>query len=275
MPGTLFLVSTPIGNLEDLTHRAVRVLSSVAAIACEDTRQTRKLLAHYGIRTPTLSYHEHNETSRTPELIGRLLAGDDVALVSDAGTPLVSDPGSVLVARAAQEGIRVVPIPGPSALLAALAASGLAAGVFQFVGFLPSRRSQRRKLIEKLRDVSMTVVAFEAPHRILETLAEAAELLGERPMAAARELTKVHEEILRGTAAGIRDELATRNAVKGEFTLVFGPAPEAVPQEVAPDEVRSRVRALIAQGTDRMEAIKTVARALKVPKREVYRMIEE
>lgn len=274
MPGTLFLVSTPIGNLEDLTHRAARVLSSVARIACEDTRQTRKLLARYGIETPTVSYHEHNEAARTPQLIERLLAGDDVALASDAGTPLVSDPGNVLVRRAVASGIRVVPVPGPSAVLAALTASGLAAGAFQFVGFLPSRRSQRRKLLEGLRDVSTVVVAFEAPHRILETLTEAVELLGDRSMAVARELTKMHEEILRGTAASIRDVLAARSSVKGEFTIVIGPAPETAPPEAAPDEIRKRVQALIAQGTNRMEAIKTVARALKVPKREVYRTLE-
>jgi len=275
LPGKLYLVATPIGNLEDMTHRGVRILSEAACIACEDTRQTRKLLEHYGIHKPTVSYHEHNEAARTPELIGRLQAGDDIALVSDAGTPLISDPGSVLVRRAIEEGIRIVPIPGPSATLAALSASGLPADDFHFSGFLPARRSQRRKVLATLRDIPSTLVLYESPHRILASLADVTEILGDRPLAAARELTKFHEEILHGTAASVREELASRASVKGEFTLVIDRPAPAPPPEVTREELRTRVDALLEEGRPRMEAIKEVARSVGMSKSEVYRQLEQ
>jgi 16S rRNA (cytidine1402-2'-O)-methyltransferase len=275
MAGTLYLVATPIGNLQDISYRAVRILTEVGLIACEDTRQTRKLLEHYDIRTPTLSYHEHNEARRTPELIARLLAGASIALVSDAGMPLVSDPGFILVRAALEQGIRVVPIPGPSAALAALAASGLPAEPFYFAGFLPARATQRRQALERLAALDCTLILFEAPHRILDTLTDFETLLAGRPVVLARELTKIHEEFLRGSAASIRAELEARGTIKGEITLVIGPpAPVA---KTPPDAalVRRRVEELERKGLSRMEAIKAVARSEGLPKREVYRILEE
>ncbi len=202
MPGTLYLVATPIGNLEDITLRALRILrEEVAAIACEDTRQTQKLLAHYAIRQSLLSYHEHNEASRTAELLEMLAEGTSVALVSDAGTPLVSDPGFRIVSAAVAAGVKVVAIPGASALLCALTASGLPVGSFLFGGFLPAKSHARRERLASLLGQRTAVVLYESPHRILDTLADIADILGERQVVAARELTKLHEEFLRGTAA--------------------------------------------------------------------------
>ncbi|MGA2269883.1 MAG: 16S rRNA (cytidine(1402)-2'-O)-methyltransferase [Bryobacteraceae bacterium] len=267
MAGLLYLVATPIGNLEDITYRAVRVLGEADLIACEDTRQTRKLLDHYGIRKPTISYHEHNEVERTPELAARLLAGAVIALVSDAGMPLISDPGYRLVRAAIENGIAVQPVPGASAALAALAGSGLPTEAFRFGGFLPLKAGQRAKTLEALADERATLVFYEAPHRILETLEAIEKTLGPRPVVVARELTKIHEEFLRGTAAEIRAELAGRGAVKGEITVLigraWGPAPDDTPVEEA-------VEALLRAGTPRMDAIKQVARQRRMSKREVY-----
>jgi 16S rRNA (cytidine1402-2'-O)-methyltransferase len=218
VPGLLYLIATPIGNLEDITHRAVRLLGECDLIACEDTRQTRKLLDHYGIRKPTISYHEHNETERSQELAAKMLTGAVIALVSDAGMPLVSDPGYRLVRAAIESGVPVVPIPGPSAALAAVAASGLASDAFYFRGFLPPKSGQRAKALEALANVPATLVFYEAPHRIVETLEAIEQLMGPRPVVVAREITKVHEEFLRGTAGEIRAHLAARTAVKGEIT---------------------------------------------------------
>jgi 16S rRNA (cytidine1402-2'-O)-methyltransferase len=267
MPGRLYLVATPIGNLEDITYRAVRVLGEVDLIACEDTRQTRKLLDHYAIAKPTLSYHEHNEAQRAAELAGRLLAGTSVALVSDAGMPLVSDPGYRLVRAAIAAGVPVEPIPGPSAALAALAASGLPTDAFCFAGFLPAKSGQRMKALEAFKNESATLIFYEAPHRVLETLDAIAQVLGPRPVVAARELTKVHEEFLRGTALAVRDQLAARGSVKGEFTLLVGRA--AAP---APDDkpVGEAVEELVRAGAARMDAIKQVARRRGLSKRAVY-----
>lgn len=275
MLGRIYLVATPIGNLEDMTYRGVRILSEVACIGCEDTRQTQKLLKQYGLRNRVVSYHEHNESSRTPELIQRLLSGEDVALVSDAGTPLVSDPGSVLVRRAIEEGIDVIPIPGPSAVLAALSSSGLPTDQFHFAGFLPPRSARRRKVLTELCEVTATLILYEAPHRILASLRDIADVLGDRPMAAARELTKIHEEILRGTPSSIGDALAARPSVKGEFTLVIGHAPEAPVKDVSDDELAERIDGITATGVSRMDAIKSVARELGLPKRDVYRRLQE
>ncbi|MCZ2075246.1 MAG: 16S rRNA (cytidine(1402)-2'-O)-methyltransferase [Bryobacterales bacterium] len=270
--GTLFVVSTPIGNLDDLTFRAVRVLKEAAVIACEDTRHTKKLLDHYGIKRPLLSYHEHNEHERAAELVSRLQRGESVALVSDAGTPLLSDPGYRIVARARQEGIPVVPLPGASALLAALAASGLPMDAFHFAGFLPPKSAARRKLLESLRGEHATLVFYEAPHRILEALADVEAILGQRDVVVARELTKVHEEFLRGTAAEIRQSLAARGSVKGEITLLVARGGQA---GAGSGSVEEAVEALSAAGMPRMEAIKTVARERGLSKREVYRRTHE
>ncbi|MBX9600466.1 MAG: 16S rRNA (cytidine(1402)-2'-O)-methyltransferase [Bryobacteraceae bacterium] len=271
MSGTLYLVATPIGNLEDTTYRAVRVLREVAAVACEDTRQTRKLLDHYGLNTPRVSYHEHNEASRTEELIARLEAGESIALVSDAGTPLVSDPGYRLVRAAIERQIPVVPVPGASAVLAALAASGLPTDSFRFAGFLPAKSAARRRELEFLRDAEDTVILYESPHRILESLIDVAEVLGDRPVVLARELTKLHEEFLRGTAAQIRQTLELRGAVKGEITLLIGKGDPRSPGDAG---LGAAVRLLEARGTPRMEAIKQVAKLHHVGKRDVYRCLQ-
>jgi 16S rRNA (cytidine1402-2'-O)-methyltransferase len=265
--GRLHIVATPIGNLEDITYRAVRVLREADLIACEDTRQTRKLLDHYGIQKPTISYHEHNEEERAAELVARLTAGAHIALVSDAGMPLVSDPGYRLVRAAVSAGIKVEPLPGPSAALTALAASGLPTDSFHFGGFLPAKPGQRAHALEKLADEQSTLIFFEAPHRIIEALETIEQVLGPRPVVVARELTKIHEEFLRGTAAEVAQELAGREVLKGEITLLIGkalgPAPDDTPLEEA-------VATLVHNGTPRMDAIKQVARRRGLSKREVY-----
>jgi 16S rRNA (cytidine1402-2'-O)-methyltransferase len=272
MAGLLYLVATPIGNLEDITYRAVRVLKEADLIACEDTRQTRKLLDHYSIETPTISYHEHNEAERSQELAARLLAGGVIALVSDAGMPLVSDPGYRLVRAAIDNGISVQPVPGASAALTALAASGLPTDAFHFGGFLPHKSGQRAKVLTALAGEPATLVFYEAPHRILEALEAIEEALGPRPVVVARELTKIHEEFLRGTPADIRATLKSRDAIKGEITLLIGKAVEPPPDDTP---VGDAVDALMRAGTPRMDAIKQVARRRGLSKREVYDMLLE
>ena len=273
MPGLLYVVATPIGNLEDITYRAVRILREADLIACEDTRQTRKLLDHYAIQKPAISYHEHNEAERTEDLVARLQAGTVIALVSDAGTPMVSDPGYRLVKASIDAGIRVETIPGPSATLAALAASGLPTDAFHFDGFLPPKPGQRSKALEALADEHATLIFYEAPHRILETLEAVERVLGNRPVVVARELTKIHEEFLRGTAAEIRAQLAGRDTVKGEITLLIGKAMAPPPDDTPLDEA---VDALVRGGAPRMDAIKQVARRRGLSKREVYeRLLRE
>jgi 16S rRNA (cytidine1402-2'-O)-methyltransferase len=271
MPGTLYIVSTPIGNLEDITLRALRVLREADLIACEDTRQSRKLLDHFGIAKPTVSYHEHNEAERTGELIAKIEAGANVALVSDAGTPLVSDPGYRIVNAALEAGINVVPIPGASAITTALAAAGLATDSFRFCGFLPPKTTQRRKLLEQWKLDETTLVFYETPHRILEALDDIAAVMGSRPVVAARELTKLHEEFLRGPAPQIRETLASRPVIKGEFTLLIGKGDGVAEQPQ--ESIEEAVRTLEQQGASRMDAIKQVARARGIPKREVYSQI--
>jgi 16S rRNA (cytidine1402-2'-O)-methyltransferase len=270
MSGTLHVVATPIGNLEDITLRALRVLREAALIACEDTRQTRKLLDHYGIATPAISYHEHNEAARAAELLEKLMEGTSIALVSDAGTPLISDPGFRLVAKAIEAGVRVEPVPGASAVIAALTASGLPVDSFRFSGFLPPRGAQRRKALARLKDEPATLVFYEAPHRILETLEDIGEVLGARPLVLAREITKLHEEFLRGTAAELR---ARRIPLKGEFTVLVGRAtepPGASDESSIAEAVQNRMDA----GLSRMDAMKAVARDRGLSKREVYREVE-
>jgi len=269
MAGVLYIVATPIGNLEDITLRALRVLREADVIACEDTRHTRKLLDHFGIEKPTVSYHEHNEAARAAELADRLARGEKIALVSDAGTPLVSDPGYRVVKAAIDAGISVVPIPGPSAAIAALSASGLPTDSFRFCGFLPAKSSQRRKLLEQLRNEESTLVFYEAPHRVLDALEDVASAMGARPVAVARELTKMHEEFLRGSAAEIREQLASRGTARGEITLLIGKG-ERIADETP---VEDAVRALEQQGVPRMDAIKQVAKERGLSKREVYRLV--
>jgi 16S rRNA (cytidine1402-2'-O)-methyltransferase len=267
MAGKLYLVATPIGNLEDITYRAVRVLREADVIACEDTRQTRKLLDHYEISKPTVSYHEHNEAERAVELASRMAAGATVALVSDAGMPLVSDPGYRLVRAAIEMGVPVEPVPGASAALAALAASGLPTDSFYFGGFLPSKPGQRAKALEARAEEHTTLIFYEAPHRILEALEAVERTLGPRPVVVARELTKIHEEFLRGTAEEVRAQLAARDSVKGEITLLIGRATAPAPDDTPVDEA---VAALVQAGVARMDAIKQVARKRGLSKREVY-----
>ncbi len=227
MAGKLRVVATPIGNLDDLSPRARAALTEADLVACEDTRRTGLLLHGLGISRPMVSVHEHNERQRLPRLLGDLEAGSTIALVSDAGTPLLSDPGFLLVREAAARGIAIEPVPGPSALLAALVASGLPACPFTFAGFPPPRAGKRRTFYRRLAGLGHTVVVYESPHRILASLADAAAEMGDRPAAAGRELTKLHEEILRGRLSAIQAELAGRPALKGELTVVIGAAVDA------------------------------------------------
>jgi 16S rRNA (cytidine1402-2'-O)-methyltransferase len=267
MSGRLYLVATPIGNLEDITYRAVRILNEADLIACEDTRHTRKLLEHYGIQKPTVSYHDHNEAERSLELAGKLRGGAVIAMVSDAGMPLVSDPGYRLVRAAIESGIPVEAVPGASAVLTSLAASGLPADAFYFGGFLPSKPGQRRKTLEALSEQPVTLIFYEAPHRILESLEAIEQVLGPRPVVVARELTKVHEEFLRGTASEVRALLAARDAVKGEITILIGKRTAPLPDDTPLSEA---VESMVCNGTPRMDAIKEVARRRGLSKREVY-----
>lgn len=270
--GTLYVVATPIGNLEDITLRALRILKEVDLIACEDTRQTQKLLKRYGIRRPVWSYHEHNEAARSSQIVTRLERGENVALVSDAGTPLLADPGYRLVCLAAERGFKVTPIPGPSSLTAALSACGLTVDAFFFAGFLPAKSGKRQEKIEALARLPTTIVFFEAPHRILDTLQDLARVAGGRPVAVARELTKVHEEILRGTAASVLDQLRRREAVKGEFVVVLGKSETAPASSLSLEE---SYRTLLDQGLSRMEAIKQAARRVGITKREAYAQLSQ
>jgi 16S rRNA (cytidine1402-2'-O)-methyltransferase len=269
--GVLYIVATPIGNLEDITLRALRILREADLIACEDTRQTRKLLDHFGIAKPTVSCHEHNEAARASDLIERLESGANVALVSDAGTPLLSDPGYRLVKAAIEAGVVVVSIPGPSAAIAALAAAGLPTDCFRFGGFLPPKTAQRQKLLERLRHETCTLIFYEAPHRILDTLKDIDAVMGAREVVVARELTKLHEEFLRGTAPAVRAQLAARPAIKGEITLLVGKASEAAALDNT--TIPDAVRALEQQGLSRMDAIKQVAKARGLSKRDCYRRV--
>jgi 16S rRNA (cytidine1402-2'-O)-methyltransferase len=268
--GTLYIVATPIGNLEDITLRALRVLREVDWIACEDTRQTRKLLEHFGIAKPMVSYHDHNESGRAAELAGKLTHGGSGALVSDAGTPLISDPGYRLVQAAIAAAVPVVPIPGVSAAVSALSAAGLPTDAFRFCGFLPPKSSQRRKTLEQWKSETATLIFYETPHRILEALEDVTAVMGPRPVVVARELTKLYEEFLRGTAAELRAELASRPSVKGEITLLIGKTDEVQADDTPLEDA---VRAAEQQGLPRMDAIKQVARQRGLSKREVYRLI--
>ena len=268
------MVATPIGNLEDITLRALRVLKEVDLIACEDTRQTQKLLTHYGIHTRSVSYHEHNEMTKAAELVVDLEGGAKIALVTDAGMPGISDPGFRLITLAIRHRVPVVPIPGASAYLAALVASGLPTDSFRFSGFLPAKSSQRRKLLESVRESPRTQVFYEAPHRLLETLTDIVDVLGEsRHIVVAREVTKLHEEFLRGRAADVLDQLKTRGDVKGEITLLIGKLEGQEKQAESPRlTVGQRVRQVMSEDqVDEKAALKKVAKERGIGKSEVYR----
>lgn len=274
--GTLYLVGTPIGNLEDITQRALRVLREAAVIAAEDTRQTRKLLSFFDIHTPLVSYHEHNQKSAGPALVERLLAGDDVALVTDAGMPAISDPGEDLVRLAVAAGVSVVPVPGPTAFTTALVVSGLPTDSFLFEGFLPLKGKERRAKLEQLKSEPRTFILYEAPHRVVDTLADLEAVLGDRPMAAARELTKMHEEIRRGTPAELRAHFEA-TAPRGEFVLVVGGAPAVAETLEKPttERLADLVAKLEAEGMDRKAAMKEVGLRFGLSKRDVYQALLE
>lgn len=269
------MVATPIGNLEDITVRALRLLGEADLIACEDTRHTAKLLNHYGIHKSTLSYHQHNEASRADELLRRLEEGAQIVLVSDAGTPVISDPGHRLIALCLEHQIPVIPIPGPSAVIAALAASGLPSEEFLFVGFLPSRAVARRKALQSLANETRTIVLYEAPHRLLQTLSDALQYLGRRQAVIAREITKIHEEFLRGDLA----ELLVRvqhQSVRGEITLLVGPpsSGKEEPRELCAAPLRDRVEQIMREREiDRKAALKLAARERGLTKREAYKQL--
>jgi 16S rRNA (cytidine1402-2'-O)-methyltransferase len=271
---SLYLVATPIGNLEDITLRALRVLKEVDLIACEDTRQTLKLLSHYGIKTRLVSYHEHNEMTKAAELVVDLEGGAKIALVTDAGMPGISDPGFHLIALAIRHHVPVIPIPGASAFLAALVASGLPTDSFRFGGFLPSKSGQRRKLLESVKDAPRTQVFYEAPHRLLQTLADVVEVLGNnRHIVVAREVTKIHEEFLRGRATEVLDQLKSRGEVKGEITLLIAkPEAQDLKLESSNLSVAQRVREIMAkEKVDEKAALKKVAKERGMSKSEAYR----
>jgi 16S rRNA (cytidine1402-2'-O)-methyltransferase len=271
---SLYLVATPIGNLEDITLRALRVLKEADLIACEDTRQTLKLLTHYGIQTRLVSYHEHNEMTKAAELVVDLEGGAQIALVTDAGMPGISDPGFRLIALAIRHHVPVVPIPGASAFLAALVASGLPTDSFRFSGFLPPKSGQRRKLLESVKDSARTQVFYEAPHRLLETLADVVEVLGSaRHVVVAREVTKIHEEFLRGQAGQILEQLKARGDVKGEITLLIAKHDsQDLKPETSTVTVAQRVREMMAsEQCDEKEALKKVAKERGIGKSEAYR----
>ena len=269
--GTLYLVGTPVGNLSDITLRAIEVLKDVDLIACEDTRHTKKLLDHFNIGTTTVSYHEHNELERAAEILTRLRSGQSVAVVSDAGMPGICDPGYRVVVLAVREGVPVVPVPGASAVVLALAASGLPTDAFGFGGFLPAKAGQRREVLAGILGSSRTEVFYEAPHRVLEALEDLVEVLGGgRRVVVARELTKVHEEFLRGTAEEVLVELKGRGDVKGEITLLIGKAEAGV--QAAKISLRARMEQVMREESlDEKAALKKVAKEFGLGKSEAYR----
>jgi 16S rRNA (cytidine1402-2'-O)-methyltransferase len=273
LPGILYVVATPLGHLEDVTLRALHVLREVSLVACEDTRRTGSLLRAHGIVTSTTSYFEHNERWKGEKILEALRRGRDVALVSDAGTPGISDPGYRLVREARDEGLPVVPVPGPSAAVAALSVSGLPTDRFLFVGFLPPRSGARRRALEELASERSTLVFHESPVRVLDGLADMVAMLGDRDAFLCREATKVHEEYVRAPLSAILALLAARESVKGEIVLVVAGAPEAAP--AAGREPVPLYRELAAEGRTRREAVKEAARRLGLRAREVYRLVQE
>ena len=271
MPGTLYLVATPIGNLADITHRALQVLSDVDLIACEDTRHTHKLLNHYGINTKTISYHEHNEQQRATELIDRLKQGTNVAVVSDAGTPSISDPGFRLVRAAIENEIVVVPVPGPSALISALIAAGLPTDEFFFAGFLPSRTNARRTRLSELQSIPGTLIFYEAPHRLAATLKDAYEILGEREAVVARELTKLHEEIRRGLLSKLATDYEEKTDIRGEIVVLIDRNVLDLPKQS--ESIAALVDQFQRDGMDHRAALKKAAREFGLSRAEAYRKL--
>ncbi len=279
MAGTLYIVATPIGNLEDITLRALRILKEVDLIAAEDTRHTKKLLTHYGIQKPLTSYHEHNEKTKSSQLIHRLKEGCRVALVSDAGTPLLSDPGFRLVQEAIRAEAQVIPVPGPSALTAVLSASGLPTASFAFEGFLPAKKAQRRKTLTGLREEERTLVFYEVPHRMQESLRDILEILGDREIVLGREVTKVHEEFLRGSLSQLISDTEPREW-RGEITVVVGGAGRARDRDTKKDSDRDReigaeIQRLRAEGMRVKEIAEILGERYSMSKREVYRLTLE
>lgn len=273
MAGTLYLVATPIGNLADITHRALQILKDVDLIACEDTRHTHKLLQHYGITTKTVSYHEHNEQQRTPRLIDRLKQGSDIAVVSDAGTPSISDPGFRLVRAAIENDVPVVPVPGPSAVISALIAAGLPTDEFFFAGFLPSRSNARRTRLSELRAVPGTLIFYEAPHRLATTLKDAYEILGEREAAVARELTKLHEQIKRGRLSELAGYFEDSDKARGEIVVVIDRNVIGDTTEKTESSIAALVDRFEQEGMDHRAALKKAARELGLSRAEAYRKL--
>jgi 16S rRNA (cytidine1402-2'-O)-methyltransferase len=272
-PGTLYLVATPIGNLQDMTARAVETLRTVVLIAAEDTRHSRVLLDHYGIKTKLVSYHEHNERERAVELADRLVRGDSIAIITDAGMPGIADPGFRLVGEAAARGIRVVPIPGASAFVSALAVSGLPTDAVFFGGFLPSKTGARRARLESLKDFRATLVFYEAPHRLVPALADARDMLGDRAAVVARELTKMHEEILRGRLSELSERFAAAEP-RGEIVLLISGVPdERQSTEGTPLDIAARVADLEEEGLDPKAALKRAAKEMGLARSEAYRRL--
>jgi len=271
-PGTLYIVSTPIGNLEDITLRALRILKEVDLIAAEDTRHTRKLLSAYDIHTPVTSYFEHNETKKTPYLIQKILNGETVALVSDAGTPGISDPGYELISAAIEQEILVLPIPGPSAIMTALTVSGLPIESFIFIGFLTNKHSARIKQLKDIRDERKTIVCYVSPHHFLKVLADIRELLGNRQIVVARELTKKFEEIVRGDIDSVNERFSSGASMKGEFTLIIAGAKEHDNSGVTREFIAAELKKCMTQGElSRKDAVKYVATHFGLPKNRVYK----
>jgi 16S rRNA (cytidine1402-2'-O)-methyltransferase len=277
VPGTLYVIATPLGNLEDFPRRGVEILRRVHRVACEDTRRTARLLTRFEIDTPTLSCHRFNERARLEPVLDRLRSGEDVALVSDGGTPGISDPGALLVRAAAQAGIRVCPVPGPSAAATLLSASGLPADRYVFEGFLPHRPGERRRRLRELANETRTLVLFEAPHRILATLEDLAGIFGDRPIVLGRELTKLHETILRGTASEVAERIGS--PVKGEITLAVAGAPAGARTGDLDPHARRVLeawrRALEEESGDRRAALRRAGRALGMGRAELYRALAE
>jgi 16S rRNA (cytidine1402-2'-O)-methyltransferase len=274
--GILYLVATPIGNLEDITLRALRILKEVDLIACEDTRYTARLLTRYGIATPRESYHNFNEESRSPRLMQMLREGKNIALVSDSGSPLISDPGYEIVSSCRREGISVIPIPGPSAAIAALIGSGLPSDSFCFAGFLPARGALRRRRLEELAATPATLIFYEAPHRLLKSLEDMVAVLGVRRACMARELTKVHEEFLQGTLAEILDIVRSRPKIQGEITLVIerGKAEQAALE--CPASLKQHLDMEIQKtGSSRNEALKSIAQQRGITRKEAYNLLND
>lgn len=272
MPGTLYLVATPIGNLQDITLRALETLRSVDLIACEDTRHTRNLLNHFRISNKTVSYHEHNEQERAEEFVDRLVAGENIAIVSDAGTPGICDPGFRIVQRASEIGAAVVPIPGAAAFVSGVIVSGLPTDSLFFGGFLPSKKGERRKRLEEVRDIPATLLFYEAPHRLSASIGDCLAVLGDRNASVSRELTKLHEETVRGTLSFLFDHFQ-KTKIKGEIVIAIDRAGETSVSSQGETSIEEAVRAYELAGLDRKAALKKAAKDLGISKSEAYRML--